>query len=71
MYQIFIHSSVYGHLGCLHFLGIENSECCSEYWGAYIILKYGFLWMYAQEWDCRIIGEVYFQFFREPAYCFP
>ena len=25
---------------------------CSEHWGTYIFSKYGFLWIYAQEWDC-------------------
>ena len=27
--------------------------------------------MYAQEWDCWIICQLYFPFFSEPPYCFP
>ena len=30
-------------------------QCCDEYWGACIFLNYGFLWIYVQEWDCKII----------------
>ena len=30
-------------------------QCCSEHWGECIFLNYGFLHMYAQEWDCWII----------------
>ena len=29
-----------------------------------------FLWIYAQEWDCRVIWQLYFQFyFKEFPYC--
>ena len=30
-------------------------QCCYEHSGACILLDYGFLWVYAQEWDCWII----------------
>ena len=30
-------------------------QCCSEHWGACILLNYSFLQMYTQEWDWRII----------------
>ena len=29
-------------------------QCCSEHWGACVFGNYGFLWVYAQEWDCWI-----------------
>ena len=30
-------------------------QCCNEYWGTCVLLNYGFLWIYAQEWDCWVI----------------
>ena len=33
----------------------DCKQCCSEHWGACIFLNYGFLWIYAQEWDCWVI----------------
>ena len=36
----------------------------SEHWGACIFLNYGFLWIYAQEQDCWVIWQFYFQFLR-------
>ena len=30
-------------------------SCCYEHWGACIFLNYGFLWVYAQEWDCWVL----------------
>ena len=31
-----------------------------EHWGAWILLDHVFLWMYAQDWDCRVIWKFYF-----------
>ena len=45
-------------------------QCCNEHQGALIFLNYGFLWIYAQEWDCWIIYQLYFQFSEGPPYCF-
>ena len=45
-------------------------ECCSEHWSASIFSNYRFAWIYAQEWDCRVIWKLYFQFLKEPPYCF-
>ena len=39
-------------------------ECCSEHWGAGSFSNYGFPWIYAQEWDCRIISNSIFSFLR-------
>ena len=30
-------------------------QCCNEHWGGCILLGHVFLWVYAQEWDCRVI----------------
>ena len=54
MYYIsFIHSSVYGHLGCFHVLAIL-SNAAMNIWGACVFLNYDFLRVYVQEWDCWV-----------------
>ena len=54
MYPIFfIHSSADGHLAYFHVLAFISSASVNT--GAYILSDYGFLWIYAQEWDCWII----------------
>ena len=35
-----------------------GEECC-------IFWNYVFLWLYAQEWDYRVIWQLYFQFYKE------
>ena len=40
-------------------------ECHYEHWGA-CISNYRFVWVYAQQWDCWIIWQLYFQFFEDP-----
>ena len=47
-------SSVIRHLGCFYFLAIVNGAAMTitvhlSFW------IYGFVWIYAQEWDCWII----------------
>ena len=44
-------------------------QCCNELWGSCIFPNYGFLPIYAKEWDCWIICQLYFQIFRELPYC--
>ena len=62
MYHSFlIHLSADGPLGCLHVLAIIN--CRDEHWGARVSFRSGFLGVYAQEWDCWVIWQFYFQFF--------
>ena len=59
MYHIFfIHSLVDRCLGCLHVLAIVNSAANNHC----IFSDYGFLQIYAQEWHCRIIWQLYAQF---------
>ena len=54
---------LFPRLGCC-------GQCCYEHRGACIFLNYSFVWIYAQEWDCWIIWQFYFQFSEEPPYCF-
>ena len=42
--------------------------------GTYLnIIKFssGFLGVYAQKWDCWVIRQFYFQFFKESPHCSP
>ena len=67
MYHIFfIHSSVNGHLGCFHVLAIVNSANTAMTTGfTYVFFKFGFLRVYAQEWDCWVTWCFYSQLFKE------
>ena len=65
MYHSFlIHSSADGHLGCFHVLAIINSAAMNIV-GTRVSFNSGFLSVYAQQWDCWVIWQVYFQFFKE------
>ena len=46
-------------------------QCCDEYWGTCASFNSGFLSVYAQQWDCWIIRQFYFQFFKESPHCSP
>ena len=39
-------------------------QCCNEHWGTCSLSDHVFLWMYAQEWDFRIICSSIFSFLR-------
>ena len=39
-------------------------KCCSEHWGVCIFSDYCFLWIYAQEWDCRVTCNSIFSSLR-------
>ena len=41
------------------------NQCCDEPWGIHVSFSSGFLAVYAQQWDCWVIREFYFQFLKE------
>ena len=63
-YNFLIRSSADGHLGCFHVLAIGNNshEQWDEQWGTSVSFNSGFLGVYAQQWDCWVIWQFYFQF---------
>ena len=39
-------------------------QCCDEHWGTHVSFNSGFLGVYAQQWDCWVIWQFYFQLLR-------
>ena len=39
-------------------------QCCDEHWGTRVSFNFGFLGVYAQQWDCWVIRQFHFQFLR-------
>ena len=40
-------------------------QCCNKHWGTRVSFSSGFLGVYVQQWDCWVIWQIYFQFFKE------
>ena len=41
-------------------------QCCDEHWDTRVSVNSGFLGVYAQQWDCWVVWQFYFQFLRNP-----
>ena len=46
-------------------------QCYDEHWSARVSFSSGFLCVYAQEGDCWVIWQFYFQFFKKSPHCSP
>ena len=49
----------------------KYKQCCDEHWGARVSFRSGFPGAYAQKWDCWVIWQFYFQFFKKYPHCSP
>ena len=68
MYRNFhVHSPTDGLVGCFHVLSIVNSAAMNT--GEHMSCNSGFLGVYAQQRDCWIIWQFYFQIFKESLCC--
>ena len=72
MYHSFlIHLSADGHLGCFRVLAIINSAAMNIVARVGVSFNSGFLGVYAQQWDCWVVWQFYFQCFKESPQCSP
>ena len=64
MYHNFlIHSFADRHLGCFHVQTVYPVNSAAMNIGVHVsLLIHGFLSVYAQQWDCWVIWQLYFQF---------
>ena len=44
---------------------IFYKQCCDEHWGTCVSFNSDFLGVYAPQWDCWVLWQFYFQFFKE------
>ena len=69
-HSFLIHSFVDGHLGCSHVLAIVN-RAVMNIRGTRVSFNFAFLGVYAQQWDCWVVWQFYFQFFKQSPHCSP
>ena len=70
MYHSFlIHLSADGHLGCFHVLAMINSAVMNT--GVHVSFSSSFLSVYALKWDCWVVWQFYFQYFKKSPHCSP
>src|SRR5574341_939401 len=50
---------------------VQKHQFCDEHWGTRVSFPSGFLSVYAQQWDCWIVWQFYFQFCKESPHCSP
>ena len=55
--KITIHLQLLQNIGCI--------SHCTVHWGTCVFFNSGFLGVYAQQWDCWVVWQFYFQFFKE------
>ena len=69
-HSFLIHSSADGHLGCYHVLAIINSAAMNI--GVHVSLSdLVSLVCMPRRWDCWVIWQFHFQFFKESPHCSP
>ena len=56
-------------ISCFCVLAIVNSAAVNI--GVHVSFNSGFLSVYAQQWDCWVVWQFYFQFFKESPLCSP
>ena len=55
----------------IHLLMGYYKESCDKHWGTRVSFNSGFLSVIAQQRDCWVIWQFYFQFFKESPHCSP
>ena len=73
LWKIFKEMGTPDHLTCFvrNLYASQEATVRTWHWGTRVSFPSGFLSVYAQQWDCWIIRQFYFQFFKESPHCSP